>query len=245
MAKKNNMENEKIKIGVKDIKKIQMSLGEKENILKNILSSSPAKPIRSPYTIYSIISILNKSKLAYYVYLFCLMIILGSGVVFASSDTLPGDVLYSLKVNVVEPIHSAFIFSSESKAEYQSGLAVERLNEAETLKDQGKLDSAKEKELNGLFSVHRTDLNKTLDKIKRKVSNGDNTATDNILINFESEIKTHAKVLDILTGSEDQKSQTENEKNSKNTQTGGQEIKGKFKNQDENTKEKTHQKENN
>src|SRR6185503_10342710 len=52
-----------------------------------------------------------------------LIVVAGSGTAYAAKGALPGDLLYSVKTNVNEPIEGALAFSTESKIEYQNGLA--------------------------------------------------------------------------------------------------------------------------
>lgn len=51
-----------------------------------------------------------------------LVVIFGAsgGVVFASNDALPGDLLYPVKINVAEEIKSAMIFSTKEKANWEA-----------------------------------------------------------------------------------------------------------------------------
>src|SRR3989344_6655324 len=151
------MENKKLDIenGIDQIREVKMTADEKKKILEKVLGSSASseQPVRSPYLIYSFFSKLPKKRLAY-AFSICLMVVMGGGSVFASKWSLPGNILYPLKVSVVEPVRGAFIFSPVAKIQYQSDLATERLIEAEILASDNKLDEVKEKKLSSLLENH-------------------------------------------------------------------------------------------
>jgi hypothetical protein len=200
-----NEENldEKFNIGIEEIKNIRLTTLEKTNILKNILNtpvSSIREPVKSPWTFYSFVSRLHKNHLVYYVSVSCLVVIFGTSVVFASGGSLPGNILYSLKVSVLEPIHSSLKFTVEAKAKYESTLAIERLKEAEILAEKGELDAPKEKQLGMLLSGHTTALNKNLAELRQDQSKTEEFS-DDIITSFQAEMNAHAKVLDFIVGS--------------------------------------------
>lgn len=185
--------------GIEEIKEIKMTSEEKERVLQNILSSSPKLPVKSPYLVRSFISIFHRRSLVYSLSAFCLVVILGSGTVFASAGSLPGNILYPLKVKVVEPTTGAFVFSPIAKVEYQNNLAAKRLMEAEILAQDGKLDTAKEEELNSLLEAHTTAFHKAVIDL-RQSENFDQDKDDDIITSFEATMNAHARILDIMTG---------------------------------------------
>ncbi|MEI6581191.1 MAG: DUF5667 domain-containing protein [bacterium] len=189
------MKDEQIKIGVEEIRNIKMTPKEKKLVLENVLTFpiSITQPVRSPFTF---ISIFQKHHFAFYSMASLLVIVLSSGgVAFASQESLPGNILYPIKVSIIEPINSALKFSTESKAKYESKLATERLIEAETLAYQGKLDAPKEKQINDLLAIHTTALDKSIKELKQNKSD---EVASSIATNFQVEMNAHAQVLDII-----------------------------------------------
>src|SRR3990167_1707644 len=73
-----------------------------------------------------------------------LIIILGGGTAFVAAGSVPGDALYTVKVNINEPVKVAFAVSASAQAELQSKLAQERLKEAEELASENRLDAVVE-----------------------------------------------------------------------------------------------------
>ena len=68
------------------------------------------------------------------------LILLVSGTTYASAKSLPGDLLYGLKVNVVEPATLVLHFSEQSKNEYKISLLQKRIDELQSLQQRSTLD---------------------------------------------------------------------------------------------------------
>ncbi len=239
------MKDEKLQKGIEEIRKIGMTNDEKNRILKHILHSPIIdKPVKSPWTAFSFVSSFRKNHLFYYTAISLFIILSGGGVVVASKGSLPGNILYNLKVSVVEPITGTFIFSPEAKIKYESGLAVKRLVEAETLATENKLDPAKEKQLNDLLISHTTALDKALASVDQTQATEDEQVSE-VVSNFHAEMNAHAKILDLITTSQssDNIQTQQNERNiqiSNTARINGDNIKNSFKREDpknENTAE--------
>ncbi len=86
------------------------------------------------------------------------LLILVSGIIYSSKQSLPGDRLYTLKINVLEKIEMAVHVSSKSKAIYQVTLLTNRLDEVQEL---NKSDTVT-KEMEDIFS---TELSKESDAL--------------------------------------------------------------------------------
>lgn len=202
--------NSKLNIGKEEIRKVVMTADEKNRIFENIMNSPvrSSKSVRSPY---SFVSALYHNKAVYYAVVSSFVVFVGGGVALASTGSLPGNILYPVKVNVVEPLHSALTFSTQARAEYESSLATERLVEAETLANEGKLDKSKEDKLNLLLANHTEALNKSLDKLRR--SSEDEDADDEIVTEFQARMNAHARMIGILSnnGSRDSDKEEDNE----------------------------------
>ncbi len=79
------------------------------------------------------------------------VLLVGGGVAFAAEGTLPGDTLYPVKVDIIEPLHTALMFSSAAKASWRITLAQRRINEAAALAAEGKLSTSTAVELSTSF----------------------------------------------------------------------------------------------
>jgi len=76
------------------------------------------------------------------------------GVSFAAEDSLPGDLLYNIKVNINEEIKTAFLSSEESRITWERERAERRLVEASQLEAEGRLDDEKQQKVSELFAEH-------------------------------------------------------------------------------------------
>jgi len=229
------MENKKFKIGIEEIKKMTMTLDEKKRIFDNIMSSSlphNQKSPPSPWWKYSFLLNIHKNQLVYYIIIPLIGILTGGGVVFASQESLPDDIFYPTKVNIVEPVVGVLNFFQESKAHYESGLATERLVEAETLANEGKLDGEKEKKINDLLERHTNALNDALAKINKDDSPEN---VDEIVTTFNAGMNAHARVLEMINDQKNIDSKKENLNNqiSRNARISANKVKDSSKNKDE------------
>ncbi len=64
---------------------------------------------------------------------FCLVLVLGNSVVLAANEAVPGDTLYPLKVNLMEPARAIVTVTAAGRAEWASNCVRRRLAEAERL----------------------------------------------------------------------------------------------------------------
>ncbi len=93
-------------------------------------------PVPSPYAYFSFFM-----QPARMVALLLIIAVTGSATtVAASGNALPGETLYSLKVNVSEPLQGVLAFSSNEKADVEIRHAEERLKEIQLLSAEGKDD---------------------------------------------------------------------------------------------------------
>lgn len=74
------------------------------------------------------------------------------GTAYAAEGTLPGDLLYPIKVGVTEPTVSALTASGKAQASWQMQLAERRITEAATLAKQGRLSTGTETALATRFT---------------------------------------------------------------------------------------------
>lgn len=82
-----------------------------------------------------------------------LMVGVVGGSAYASSDALPGDPLYAVKLRIAEPVQTALIPTKEGKASWHAVLAERRLEEATKLAVAGKLDASIEGTITENFAL--------------------------------------------------------------------------------------------
>ena len=122
---------------------IRMSESDKDFIRKNLLSeiSKTNLPIPSYYR-------------AKYLAISTFLIFGSAGVSFAAENTLPGDFLYPVKININEKVAASLKFDPAKRAEYEITLANRRLEEMQTLQKENKLDTETKNNLQTNYNQH-------------------------------------------------------------------------------------------
>jgi len=124
-----------------------------------------------------------------------IVVMLTGGVSFASNNALPGDILYPVKIRVVEKVEGALKISAEAKARWDTELAVRRLQEGEKLVAAGKFDAKTSAKVENDFEIQSKKAEKSIAKLKNK----DNAETAvSIGADFENAIRAHQQVLSKL-----------------------------------------------
>ncbi len=124
------------------------------------------------------------------------IVLLVSGTSYASALSLPGDLLYGMKINIIEPIGLALRFSEESKNEYRILLLQKRVAELESLQQRGGIDEDAQK-------ASSEAANKNVKELERSAifdEKGENTDVSekvkiyNNLIDAELKIETNINI---------------------------------------------------
>ncbi len=165
---------------------------EREKIL-NFVSTHPISNIslaRQQWTWPNFLSSSWQTKPVAIFATILLAIFAVGGVSFASQSSLPGDTLYPIKLKT-EEIRSVLSFSTQAKAQLESRLAQKRLEEAEQLSNESKLDSDARGQLETNFEEH---ANRAGDETKLLASTDAKAAAD-INSNLEVSLKAHDRIL--------------------------------------------------
>lgn len=96
---------------------------------------------------------INKDKLMPTIVIVILLGLIGGTSAFAEKS-LPGDLLYWVKININEPAAGIFAFTKEEKTEWQEHLVERRLEEKAKLMQQNKLDNSTELDLEDKIEKH-------------------------------------------------------------------------------------------
>lgn len=180
---------------INQIKKISLTKNEKSKILHNIsVYADFHTPIPSPFSIFSFVNI-NK-KLVYALASILIFVLTGGSLAYASENSLPGDMLYSIKTEVVEPIRISMAKTPEEKAVLETDFANRRLKEAEDLNRLGKLTPKFKKELDDKFNNHFSKYNELKKELEKDISTSSKEKTAKIQKGFDDKIKNYADVLD-------------------------------------------------
>lgn len=145
-----------------DYRKIGLTSGEKR-ALRTTLSErmNSGHPQQSPYVSWATFSV---RALA-----FALigMIATGSGLTYASMNTLPGDNLYSFKINVVEEVAERMRLQPTDRALYAIERMARRLDEAEQLALKSELTQEHQRNISDKALIHAQRAYDILDENER------------------------------------------------------------------------------
>lgn len=111
------------------------------------------KPVASPYGFSSIAMLLMRPAAG--LMMASLVLVLGFGTAtYAAEGALPGDILYPVKVSIVEPARILLAPTAEARAEVRMKLAERRIDEAATLAKEGRLTTDTEAHLAARFATN-------------------------------------------------------------------------------------------
>jgi hypothetical protein len=128
-----------------------------------------------------------------------LVLIFGSGMSYAAETALPGDVLYTIKTMINEPVRVALATNPEAHAEIQIELAERRIEEAVALAAEGRLEAGTEQTLTAAFEEHASYAAAEVEAIDSE----DAPAATELSSRFETRLAAHAEVLAELTNADD------------------------------------------
>lgn len=132
--------------------KLQMTTAEKQAIRARVMNAVgvQASPIfiqKTPYFGWFVGPRAFAPALA-------LLLVVGVSSASAAQGSLPGDLLYPVKISITEQVETALAVGLEAKAQIHADLATRRLEEAQSLAVLGKLDAASAETLEANFNAH-------------------------------------------------------------------------------------------
>jgi len=178
----------------KKLKRIKLSDYEKRSLFNRVLNSIKKDredvrlhyPVLSPFFRFSFL-LENKRVPVFVVSIFAVFLI--STTVFASMNTLPGDLLYAVKTNVVEKISDFAYITPESQAENNLKKIEKRIDEFEKLAEKGKLTEENTKKLEKNIDKNFIDFDHNVGKIKKDTEENKNRLEKTL----ESRLQKHTE----------------------------------------------------
>lgn len=92
-----------------------------------------------------------------------LLLLISGGTTYAATQSLPGEPLYGIKVNIVEPIGMALRIGEEARANYQLSLMDKRIKELETLEREGRSSDKAERQSSSAMLKNISNLEVVVD----------------------------------------------------------------------------------
>lgn len=121
-------------------------------------------------------------------------LLMSGGVSYAAEGTAPGDTLYPIKVHVNENVRGAIALSDTAKAKLEVDLAARRLQEAEKLESEHRLDATTTAALRVEFEQHRSRADEHIRSVEGKSS--DDAAE--ISLDLDTRLDSHRSTLGLL-----------------------------------------------
>ena len=121
-----------------------------------------------------------------------ILILSAGGTAYAAEGALPGDVLYPVKISVNEQMQSALALSPRAKAQVHVSLAGKRLEEAQALAIQGRLDAPSTAQLQTNLEEHA----KEAQEFSKTVAENDPDAGAEISAQLSSSLSANNAVLE-------------------------------------------------
>ena len=113
------------------------------------------------------------------------------GISYAAEGALPGDILYSVKTRVNEPVAGALAVSTSAKTAWAMNVAGTRIKEAATLAAQGRLDATTQEKLQASFEAHAQAASNA---IAEEASSSPETSAETA-VSFEAQLSEYEHVL--------------------------------------------------
>lgn len=161
--------DKKIKETLGAFKRVSLSNAERSAMFSRIdafVSNTPvtkkATPAPSPY-FWSIFSVHAKGI----VFAVIVFVVLGSTSA-AAQYSLPGEILYAIKVNINEEVRSLLSVGDTAKAKFESKRAKERLKEASVLARNGNLSESAKVEIETKLVKHVAEVQNSVEKLNEK-----------------------------------------------------------------------------
>jgi hypothetical protein len=135
--------------GIEELKKISLSKEAKQGMFERLSLYAEEHPIPTlPMTLKSpwyssFFQYTHYHRSAYMIATFATLVIIGGNISYAAEQSLPGDLLYPVKLRVNEKVGDALQFTSEAKVSWATVKVQKRLQEAQTLIDKGAFDDTK------------------------------------------------------------------------------------------------------
>ncbi len=128
-----------------------------------------------------------------------LILLLGGGTTVAASGALPGDTLYSVKINVNENVERLLAVNAEARAGVEARLASRRIEEAEKLGSENRLDDEKRTDIAAQFAARAEKVHEAVLALKAE---GDSSAAASVSSDFEASLDAHRGLLVALSARE-------------------------------------------
>lgn len=128
---------------------------------------------------------------------FTILSLIGGGTSFAAEGSLPGDLLYLVKVHVNEEVRAVLALSPAAKTDWEVTRAERRLEEAAQLVVSGNEDERITKDLEDRFVEHANNVSLRVQDLEDE---GEGEQASVLVAKFEATLRAHDELLQNLEG---------------------------------------------
>ena len=191
--------DEKLNNMMNDARRIALTADEKSagrEMLRSYMALTPmrvavgSKPVAKPSFRFALFG-----RAAGVAGLVSTLLASAAGVSYAAEGSLPGDVLYPVKVGINEEVRVALASGEEGKAKVEVERAERRLAEAEALAKKGTLKAETRVALEKQFKVHSE---KAKERAERSGTSDDAGIAAEVAAHIESTLNAHGKIVAAL-----------------------------------------------
>lgn len=180
---------------IKEGREVTLTSREKRAMISSILKPDG---VLSPYFFFHSFIALRQKQIAAFVVIIAIVLTSG-GTSYAAENALPGDTLYSIKVNVNEEIENFVALTPTAKAKVSVKHTSKRLAEAEQLSKSGKLTAETQ-------AVIETSIKKHTDSIKVSIvalasEENATSSVQEVVSDFKNSIEVHEANLATISSS--------------------------------------------
>ncbi len=178
------------------------SFVKKNPIFVATTDTVPASPIKSPFmagNFQSVISLFHIHSLRAAAVVIMFFVVVGAGgTSFAAQNSLPGDILYPIMVNINEGVKSALL-SGTAQIEYEVKRAKNRVEEAKKLVVEDRLSPEIKDQISVRLSSHVFKVQKEVENLAKSGKSGDLKTAFVISNDLETSLETDGVIKDILS----------------------------------------------
>lgn len=172
---------------IKQLKKVKLEANEKSE-MRDFLSVRIGNDTRHTYrNSFLHFNLFHKRNMFAGILAF-IILLTGGGTSYAAEAAIPGDILYPVKIEVNEKVMTALAHKEEKLADWSARQAERRLEEANKLAEQGRLNSDNSAHLAGQLKKH---LEKTDDLVKKLEEKGNIQAATQINAHLRDLLLAH------------------------------------------------------
>jgi hypothetical protein len=196
------LKNEKLSESEKQIMFNRLNSFIDENPIQTVWYKNIGNKIISPFQD----GLLLHHKMLASAFVIVILISATGGTSIVANSSVPGNLLYPVKINLNEKVETFTAISPEAKAVIEAKHIDERLSEAEILSTQNKLNDMIKSQIETKFSQ---DLQNTMVRIDTLDTSGNTESAKKVKANIEKSLQKHKEVVDEILKKRESKS-TEN-----------------------------------